>query len=200
MPETRNLCAQIPIDLHQRICEAREQSGQTTSQYITNLLLEYYEMKEEKEGKKIMANNTRTMAFQIPENLFLRIKAHLDRETTRTGKKLTQREFVLGLVEAALDEAERQAGTDSPESQEQLQEETGVSPSETREDDSKNSDLPSDAPTDGILADDVPSSGVSEGEESSHDGDIDREGDVGVGETPTVSSEGESGEADGGDD
>ena len=57
-----------------------------------------------------MAANSRTMAFQIPEDLFQRIKAHLERETARTGRKLTQREFVLGLVEAALDEAEREAG------------------------------------------------------------------------------------------
>ena len=46
MPETRNLCAQLPLDLHQRVCIAREESGLTTAQYITNLLLEYYEMKE----------------------------------------------------------------------------------------------------------------------------------------------------------
>ena len=45
MPETRNLCAQIPLDLHQRVCEAREESGQTTAQYITQLLTEYFEMK-----------------------------------------------------------------------------------------------------------------------------------------------------------
>lgn len=55
-----------------------------------------------------MANsNSRTMAFQIPEDLFQRIKAHLERETQRTGRKLTQREFVLGLIEEALNEAER---------------------------------------------------------------------------------------------
>ena len=109
MPETRNLCAQLPLDLHQRVCEAREQSGLTTAQYITNLLIEYYEMKENG-GKTIMANNngSRTMAFQIGEDLFQRIKAHLERETTRTGRKLTQRDFVLGLIEEALNEAERQ--------------------------------------------------------------------------------------------
>lgn len=57
-----------------------------------------------------MANSgNRTMAFQIPEDLFQRIKAHLERETARTGKKLTQREFVLGLIEEALDAAEQQA-------------------------------------------------------------------------------------------
>lgn len=115
MPETRNLCAQIPIELHQRVCEERDQLGLTTAQYITNLLIDYYEAKDK--GEKPMANS-RTMAFQIPEELFKRIKAHLDRESTRTGKRLTQREFVLGLIEAALDEAERQAGVDRAESQE----------------------------------------------------------------------------------
>ena len=55
-------------------------------------------------------HNTRTLAFQISDELFQRIKAHLERETARTGKKLTQREFVLGLIEEALNEAERQAG------------------------------------------------------------------------------------------
>lgn len=84
MPATRNLCAQLPVDLHQRVCEAREQSGLTTAQYITNLLLEYYEMKENG-GKTIMATNTRTMAFQIPETLFQRIKTHLERVSVSPG-------------------------------------------------------------------------------------------------------------------
>ena len=120
MPETRNLCAQIPLALHAQVCEAREQSGLTTAQYITQLLTEYYEMKENG-GKMTMATNSRTMAFQIPEDLFQRIKAHLERETQRTGRKLTQREFVLGLIEEALEAAERQA--DSPEPEERPQEE-----------------------------------------------------------------------------
>ena len=103
MAATKNLCAQIPTALHAQVCEAREQSGLTTAQYITNLLIEYYEMKKNG-GNQVMANgNSRTMAFQIPEDLFQRIKAHLERETTRTGKKLTQREFVLGLIEEALE-------------------------------------------------------------------------------------------------
>ena len=68
------------------------------------------------------ANNTRTLAFQIPEELYQRIKAHLERETVRTGKKLTQREFVLGLIEGALNMAEQ---TDVDES--------GVGPCEAPE-------------------------------------------------------------------
>ena len=123
MEQKKNLCAQIPLSLHDRVTEAREQSGLTTAQYITNLLIEYFEMKENGGKVTMAANNTRTMAFQIPETLFQRIKAHLERETARTGRKLTQREFVLGLIEEALEAAERQA--DSPEP-----EEAGVGPCE----------------------------------------------------------------------
>ena len=108
MAETKNLCAQIPLELHAKVCGEREQREQTTSQYITELLMEYYEMKENG-GKTTMANNgSRTMAFQIPEELFQRIKQHLERESARSGK-VTQREFVLSLIEEALEQAEEEA-------------------------------------------------------------------------------------------
>ena len=106
MAATRNLCAQIDIDLHRKITEAREQSGLTNAQYITKLLTEYFEMKENG-GKQIMANsNTRTLAFQIPEELYQRIKAHLERESARLGRKVTQREFVLNTIIGVLNMAE----------------------------------------------------------------------------------------------
>ena len=92
--------------MHDQVTAEKDRLEMTTSQYITQLLMEYYEMKENG-GKSTMANNSsRTMAFQIPEELFQRIKAHLARETARTGVKLTQRDFVLGLIERALAEAE----------------------------------------------------------------------------------------------
>ena len=81
MEQKKNLCAQIPLSLHEQVSEAREAAGQTTSEYVTNLLIEYFNLKKNG-GNQIMANNsTRTMAFQIPETLFQRIKAHLERET-----------------------------------------------------------------------------------------------------------------------
>ena len=111
MPATKNLCAQIDLDLHQKISEAREQTDQTTSQYITGLLTEYFKMKENG-GNEIMTNDkTRTLAFQIDETLFQRIKEHLVRESTRLGRNFTQREFVIGLIEQALAEAEANAQT-----------------------------------------------------------------------------------------
>ena len=41
MATTKNLCAQIPIDLHERVSEERERLGQTTSEYIANLIQDY---------------------------------------------------------------------------------------------------------------------------------------------------------------
>ena len=108
MAQTKNLCAQIPTTLHAQVCEAREAAGLTTAQYITELLTEYFKMKENGGNITMTNNNTRTLAFQISEELFQRIKTHLERETQRTGKKLTQREFVLGLIEEALEAAEQQ--------------------------------------------------------------------------------------------
>ena len=127
MATTKNLCAQIPIDLHERVSEERERLGQTTSEYIANLIQDYYNMMENQKGGIQMTEKGRTMAFQIPEELFQRIKRHLERETLRTGKKLTQRDFVLGLIEQALAEAEASlAPQEAPESTEEAPEDNGA--------------------------------------------------------------------------
>ena len=76
MATTKNLCAQIPIDLHERVSEERERLGQTTSEYIANLIQDYYNMMENQKGGIQMTEKGRTMAFQIPEELFQRIKRH----------------------------------------------------------------------------------------------------------------------------
>ena len=48
----------------------------------------------------------RTLAFQIDEELFQRIKAHLERESARLGRKVTQREFVLNAIIGVLNMSE----------------------------------------------------------------------------------------------
>ena len=106
MPATKNLCAQISLELHQKISEAKEESGLTTAQYITQLLTEYYEMKENGGNAAMTNSKNRTLAFQIDEALFQRIKAHLDRESARLGRKVTQREFVLNAIIGVLNMAE----------------------------------------------------------------------------------------------
>ena len=99
MADTRNLCAQIPIDLHTKVMEEKNALGQALSEYITNILNEHFEG-----GNKTMAiAATKTLAFQIPEELDQRIKNFLAAEKERTGKKVSQREFVVGLIIQALD-------------------------------------------------------------------------------------------------
>ena len=101
--QTKNLCAQIPVALHSKVREEQEKAGLPLSAYITQLLTQYYE--NDREENKNM-NDMKTMAFQIPAGLFERLKRHLDRESERTGKKVSQKEFVLNLIRQALDEAE----------------------------------------------------------------------------------------------
>ena len=43
--EKRNLCAQIPISLHSRVRQEQEASGQTLSEYMTQLYTNYFHMK-----------------------------------------------------------------------------------------------------------------------------------------------------------
>ena len=99
----KNLCAMLPAELHSRVRAEQEQAGLTLSAYMTQLLTDYYEG-----GKEKMEKGTRTMAFQMPEEMFQRLKRRLERESERTGKKVSQKEFVLGLIQRALDEAERE--------------------------------------------------------------------------------------------
>ena len=110
---TVNLCAQVPESLMARIREEQEKAGLPRGEYITQILTTYYENQNRK-GEKNM-EFTKTLAFQIPEDLFNRIKDHLEREKQRTGKRLTQRDFVIGLIEQALEEAERQDASESGE-------------------------------------------------------------------------------------
>ena len=99
---TKNLCAQIPVELHNHLRSEQERSGLTLSAYMTDLLTKYYE-----KGSEKTVEGMRTMAFQIPEEMFQRLKKHLERESQRTGRKVSQKQFVLGLIQQVLDEVER---------------------------------------------------------------------------------------------
>lgn len=97
MEQKKNLCAQIPIALHNRVRAEQTESGKTLNDYITEILTSYFE------GGSNMAS--RTLAIQISEELFERLKAHIAAESQRQGRKITQKEFVLALIEQALEEA-----------------------------------------------------------------------------------------------
>ena len=50
----------------------------------------------------------RTLAFQVSEELFQRVKEYLERYEQVYGRRLTQREFIIRLIEQALEEAEEE--------------------------------------------------------------------------------------------
>ena len=108
MEQTKSLTAPIPASLHARVTSERIAANQSLGEYMTELLTNYYNG-----GKNHMAK-TRTLAFQIDEELFQRIKRHLEQESGRTGRKLTQRDFVIGLIEDALRQAEAAAEDAAP--------------------------------------------------------------------------------------
>lgn len=97
--ETKGITCKIPLDLHEQISEEMRESGRTVSQYMEMIIREHLE------GGSSMSK-TRTMAFQVSEELFRKIKEYLARYEKIYHRKLTQRDFVLGLIESALEEAE----------------------------------------------------------------------------------------------
>ena len=93
MPEPiSNLCAKIPLNLHQKIRNCQEASGKTLSEYMTWLITSFYEM----EGKTPMNTDTRTVAFQISTELFEQFKDYLQRHNIR------QKDFFLDCIQRVL--------------------------------------------------------------------------------------------------
>lgn len=103
--ETKGITCKIPLELHNRISEEIRASGSTMSKFIEMVIEAFYTEKEK--GADNMGK-TRTMAFQISEELFQKIKAYLAEYEQVYGRRLTQKEFVIGLVEQALEEAEEE--------------------------------------------------------------------------------------------
>lgn len=97
------LTVSIPDDLHQEIREELEKQGITTSQFIEQAVTNFF---QKPKGDNNMA--TRTLAFQVSEELFQRIKAYLVRYEEVHHRKLSQKEFVIGLIEAELAEADEE--------------------------------------------------------------------------------------------
>lgn len=104
MAEKKNLCAPISIELHARVREEQEHLGQTLSEYVEQVLREHFEGR----SGKAVSEKGRTMAFQVSEELFGRIKAYL---AAHPG--LSQKEFIIGLVEDALTKWETETAAET---------------------------------------------------------------------------------------
>ena len=121
------LTVSIPDDLHQKIREELEKQGITTSQFIEQAVTNFF---ENPKGDTNMA--TRTLAFQVSEELFQRVKAYLARYEEIHHRRLSQKEFVIGLIEAELDEADEEfAAAEAAAATENLEVEQAAEETET---------------------------------------------------------------------
>ena len=101
--ETKGVTCKIPLELHNRISEEIRETESTMSKFIEMIIQEHYE----KGAGKVMAKG-RTLAFQVSEELFQRVKEYLERFEKVHHRRLTQKEFIIGLIEQALEEAEEE--------------------------------------------------------------------------------------------
>lgn len=81
MDAKKNLCAMIPADLHAKVIAEKEQLALSTlGEYVELVLKEHFEG-----GKTIMAA-TKTLAFQISEELDQRLKNFIATEKSVAGR------------------------------------------------------------------------------------------------------------------
>ena len=88
-----HLCAPIPASLHARVREGQENSGKTLGQYMTWLLTKFY---ENERGVSMSMTDKRTVAFQVPAELFEQFKAYLEKHNIK------QNAFFLDCIQRAL--------------------------------------------------------------------------------------------------
>ena len=140
MPEMRGVTVKIQAALHAEVKAYIEAHNMTMGEFITlavdNELHPKLELNEDKNMERM-----RTLAFQVPDSLFQRVKAYLERN------HMSQKQFVIGLIEAELeqdealyqreqteeqeDEEESDDQTEDEETEEEVQAESG--PQETQE-------------------------------------------------------------------
>ena len=104
--EKKGLTVKIDADLHAEVRQYLDAHEMTMAEFVTMALQDELHPKiNMKEGTTM--EKTRTLAFQIPEELYLRIKDYLQRNN------MTQRQFVIGLIEDELQREQEELETES---------------------------------------------------------------------------------------
>ena len=138
MPEMRGVTVKIPADLHAEVKAYLEAHGMTMGEFIAQAvdheLHPKLELKEEKSMERM-----RTLAFQVPDSLFQRVKAYLERNHMR------QKQFVIGLIEAELEQDEAQYQASHPEEQEDEEESDDQTEDEETEEELQDESGPQEA-------------------------------------------------------
>ncbi len=91
----KGITVKVDADHHAEISRYLQENGMTMTEFVTKALEDELHPKIT-EGEKIMAN-TRTIAFQVSEDFYNRLKDYLQRNG------VTQRQFLIDLIEDELD-------------------------------------------------------------------------------------------------
>ena len=125
MAEMKNICGKIPMDLHEKVREEIELTESSTQKFLQQVIEEHFNRVE---GKgEISMGAVRTVAVQVTEDLFSRLKAVL----ARNGMK--QKDFLIGLIEDAIEKEEAKWKADSEEAEETEMEDPETAKSEPDE-------------------------------------------------------------------
>ena len=102
MAEKKGITVKVDAELHAEVRQYLEENGLTMAEFVAKSLRDELHPKFAEEKSM---ENMRTLAFQVPEELFRKIKDYLQRNN------LTQKEFVIGLIENEIerDLAQRQS-------------------------------------------------------------------------------------------
>ena len=176
MPENekKGITVKIDAELHAQVKAFVEEHGLTMAEFVSKALDDELHPKITQEVKNM--GNTRTMAFQVPEELFQQIKDYLNRHN------MTQKDFVIGLITAELerDMAFRNSTTEEQAAPDEREEET--EDAELDEDEAENEELDDEESEDEELDDDESEDEELDDEESGEDEDE----DMGEGESQSL--------------
>ena len=106
--EMKNICGKIPVELHEKLKLEVEELGISIPKYLETVIEEHMTRK----GEKTNMADLRTVAVQVTEDLFSRLKAVL----ARNGMK--QKDFLIGLIEDAIEKEEAKWKAESEEAEE----------------------------------------------------------------------------------
>ena len=121
--EMKNICGKIPVELHEKLKLEVEELGISIPKYLEMVIEEHMTRK----GEKTNMADLRTVAVQVTEDLFSRLKAVL----ARNGMK--QKDFLIGLIEDAIEKEEAKWKAESEEAEETEMEEPETAKSEPDE-------------------------------------------------------------------
>ena len=121
--EMKNICGKIPVELHEKLKLEVEELGISIPKYLEMVIEEHMTRK----GEKTDMANSRTVAVQVTEDLFSRLKAVL----AKNGMK--QKDFLIGLIEDAIEKEEAKWKAESEEAEETEMEDPETAKSEPDE-------------------------------------------------------------------